>query len=285
MDLAELLKRASLAGAYRFLEKEPEQNLPRLLDWLGHLNQTGWLTQRAPLLRKELRDPESGWYRLARSVWDDVDGEVRKTLLTNVVVNGAIQLPPAVDWLQANPQSFERWDAAVQAGKSRNTYFYVLPEIDRKAEEVIALCNEHADCMFVLLLTPEQVGTELADELLRVHNCIPAVEGGETSPSNALAILRSRRLLFGVWSFCKEGETLLFAEPYWEQTVTSGAKFALFCEESELLSKDGQEFQAELRQKEVKNFKNQVLLALILRPDFAPSGKNDEKNRKNQTNP
>ena len=181
MNASEMIRRITFSKAYEFLDRDPEQNFSKLIDWLEKLDKKGYVARLLPMIRKYADDPNSNWYKLAHSVWEDVDGEVRKTLFTDFLINGnalenerlmenrkkyqcnipwVIMMDPASTCSPGrggDPAarqlnlSFDEMDSIVEQGKMLGTCFYVFSggEPLERREELIALCNKNSDCVFM----------------------------------------------------------------------------------------------------------------------------------------
>lgn len=206
MNASELIKRIAFSKAYEFLDRDPEQNFLRLVDWLEKLDKNGYIAKQLPLIKKYAKEPNSNWYRLARSLWDDVDGEVRKTLFTNFMINGNLlenqkltesrkQYQCNIPWIimldpvsEYKPQSgcrmaetcelsFDDMDSIVEQGKELGIYFYLFcgKEPINHIHDMIALCNKNSECVFLCQTDGTIINSDFAEELLRVRNLIPAI--------------------------------------------------------------------------------------------------------------
>jgi len=207
MNASEMIRRITFSKAYEFLDRDPEQNFSKLIDWLEKLDKKGYVARLLPMIRKYADDPNSNWYKLAHSVWEDVDGEVRKTLFTDFLINGnalenerlmenrkkyqcnipwVIMMDPASTCSPGrggDPAarqlnlSFDEMDSIVEQGKMLGTCFYVFSggEPLERREELIALCNKNSDCVFMCLTGGTLIDEEFAGEMLRVRNLIPAI--------------------------------------------------------------------------------------------------------------
>jgi len=209
MNASELVKRIAFSKAYEFLDRDPDQNFLKLVDWLEKLDKDGYVAKQLPRIRECATDQESNWYKLARSLWDDVDDEVRKTLFTNFMINGNLlenqklvesrkQYRCNIPWAIAmDPTSadaacsrkpgapddlplelsFDEMDDVVTQGKELGTFFYIFTggEPLLHKDELIALCNKNSDCVFLCITGGLLIDEDFAKELLRVRNMIPLV--------------------------------------------------------------------------------------------------------------
>ena len=86
------IKASALKTAFSYIEKNPEQNTLRLMDWVDRIAGTGeqsFPTQRAAV-RKALEDPDNNMNQLVMSLFHDVDTGVVKTLFKNFIINSNI---------------------------------------------------------------------------------------------------------------------------------------------------------------------------------------------------
>lgn len=218
MTMMNSVKRAGFRALYGYLDKDPDANIPRLMDWVDRFAGDGpnsFPTQRAAF-RKIIENPDNNWYRLIRSMWTDIDGEVRKTFFENFMLNGnligwtiqeeartrygcnipwAILLDPtsacnlhctgcwAAEYGNKLNLSFDEIDSIITQGKKLGVYIYIYTggEPMVRKDDLIALCNKHSDCEFLCFTNATLIDEEFADQMLRVKNFVPAisVEGFE----------------------------------------------------------------------------------------------------------
>lgn len=216
----ESLKKAGINTAYDYLEKDPEKNLPKLMDWVDRFAGSGKDSFQAQrdAIRKIINEPESNWYKLIMHILKDTDKEVVKTVFTNFILNAnfigwktqeeyrkkydcnipwAILLDPtsacnlhctgcwAAEYGNRLNLSFDEIDSIIRQGKEMGVYLYIYTggePLVRKAD-IIALCEKHSDCIFLCFTNATLIDDDFAKELLRVKNFIPAisVEGDELS--------------------------------------------------------------------------------------------------------
>ena len=91
MGFTDQIKKTTLRTAFNYLEKNPEENAPKLLDWVDRLAGDGpdsFPTQRAAF-RQVLADPQNNMYQLIMSVLNDIDKDVLKATFEHSVGNFA----------------------------------------------------------------------------------------------------------------------------------------------------------------------------------------------------
>jgi MoaA/NifB/PqqE/SkfB family radical SAM enzyme len=211
------MKIEGLKKVYDYLDKDPEKNLPKVMDLVDKYSMGMFESQRK-LVNDVLGDPDSPWYKLLVSLWDDVDAGVRKTIFNNFVVNAGIvgmarqnEVREAnhcnVPWaILMDPTSacnlhctgcwaaeygdklnldYDTLDSIITQGKAMGTYMYIYTggEPLVRKDDIIKLCEKHDDCAFLAFTNSTLIDEAFADEMLRVKNFVPAisVEGFESA--------------------------------------------------------------------------------------------------------
>ena len=218
MDLSVRMKKTALRTALGYIEKDPERNLPQLMDWVDKLAGDGpssFPRQRAAF-HNVLDHPEGNMYRLIMNVVHETDNEVLKKIFENFFLNASVigwpkqqeyreKLGCNIPWaILMDPTSacnlhctgcwaaeygnklnmtYEELSDIIRQGKEFGTYMYILsggePTVRKK--DIFRLCEEHNDCQFLAFTNGTLIDEAFADEMLRVKNFIPAisVEGFE----------------------------------------------------------------------------------------------------------
>ena len=210
MDISARVKAMGLKAAYKYIERDPDENIPKLLDWLEKIDKKGSIAPQVKAVKSVINDPDNNWSRLLKSVWTEIDANQRKKLFDSLVINGsmlgnevqrkykekydcnipwAILMDPtsacnlectgcwASEYGQKMNLSFEELDDIIRQGKEHGTYFYLYsggePLVRKK--DIIRLCEKHDDCAFVAFTNGTLIDDEFADEMLRVGNFVPAI--------------------------------------------------------------------------------------------------------------
>ena len=226
--------------AYDYLDKNPEENLPKLLSLVESMMPQKEFQNKYRLFREALEDKESPWHKLILSLWSDIDTDVRKRAFRNFIVNAffrwsemqkeneksigfrapwAILMDPtsacnlhclgcwASEYGNKLNLSFDDLDSIVEQGKKLGIYMYIFSggEPLVRKEDIIALCSKHSDTMFLAFTNGTLIDEAFADDMLRVKNFVPAisVEGFESATDSRRGNGTYRRVLKAV-SILKE---------------------------------------------------------------------------------
>lgn len=254
MNVGNELKKIGLKAAYNYLDKDPETNMPRLMEWVDKFVKDDVLVLQRKVFRDIIADKDSNWYQLLTSLWSDIDDDVRKALFANLVINAnalaALQAREAeakyhcsVPWAVAfdlgtaesgKSMTFDDLDDIMEQAKDLGTFMFVLAgkdPLDRK-EDVIALCNKHMDCQFMCFTDGMEIDEAFADQALRVKNFIPAVQvTGKTDDAltGVFHILKAKKLPYGVYcAYDKESAERFAREEFFDHVIGWGAKFCWF---------------------------------------------------------
>lgn len=198
----------AIGQALKYVEGNPEENLPRLMDLVDKFSPDGWLEKPRALARNAI-EGKSNWYEFILKLYE-LDPGVRKTFFENFIFNsamkGAVIKQEALEKYQCNIPwamlldptsacnlkckgcwaaeygnqlnlSLETLDSIITQGKELGTYIYLYtggePLVRKK--DIIRLCEMHPDCMFMSFTNGTLIDEEFCREMLRVKNFIPAI--------------------------------------------------------------------------------------------------------------
>ncbi len=86
------LGKLGLKTAYGYIEKDPEHNLPKLMEWVDRLAGDGpnsFLVQR-DAFRTVINDPDNNMHQLLMNIFREVDNDVLKATFENFLLNANI---------------------------------------------------------------------------------------------------------------------------------------------------------------------------------------------------
>lgn len=215
-SIIESLESYGLKKVLAYLDSDPDKNIPKILDWVEKFDKNKVVEDEMRVIKKELLNKDSNWYKLVISLWSDIDDDVRKKFFENFIINAtiigrhkqkkiakenncsvpwAILMDPtsacnlkctgcwAAEYGNKMNMSIDVLDSIIQQGKKMGTYMYIYsggePLVRKK--DIIKLCEKHKDCAFLSFTNGTLIDEDFADEMLRVKNFIPAisVEGFE----------------------------------------------------------------------------------------------------------
>ena len=86
MDVSTTVKKLGLEQAFRYLYKDPEQNLLKLMDWADKFAKGEFAPQRA-VLREVIENPDHPYHQYVLNLFRNVDEDVVKTTGVNFFIN------------------------------------------------------------------------------------------------------------------------------------------------------------------------------------------------------
>ena len=214
--LKENVQKFALNQALKYLEKNPEENIPKLMEMVDKFFPDTWYTAQRNAIRNAI-EAKNNWYQLILRLYE-LDPEVRKAFFRNFIFNAslkgtalqnenaekhncnipwAILLDPtsacnlhctgcwAAEYGNRLNLSLETIDSIVRQGKELGTYMYIYtggePMVRKK--DLIQICKMHPDCEFLAFTNGTLIDEKFCEEMLQVKNFVPAIslEGFETA--------------------------------------------------------------------------------------------------------
>ena len=216
MTVAEKVKQAAAMKAFDYIGKDPEHNIPKVLDMVRGLDDSGALSTHLAGIKKSFADPNNGMRKLTLSLWRDIDPAQLRKMYETMAINSMLLSGPVraklreehgcnIPWaILMDPTSacnlrctgcwaaeygnklnltLEELDGVIRQGEALGTYVYLYsggePLVRKK--DIITLCERHPECLFTCFTNGTLIDEDFADEMLRVKNFVPAisVEGFE----------------------------------------------------------------------------------------------------------
>ena len=86
------LSKLGMKTAFSYIEKDPEKNLPKLMEWVDKLAGTGpdSFQEQWDAFREVINNPDNNMYRLMMNIFRDVDNNVLKATFENFFLNANI---------------------------------------------------------------------------------------------------------------------------------------------------------------------------------------------------
>ena len=209
MDVSTTIKKFGLEQAFKYVYKDPEKNLLKMMDWADKFAGDEFVSQRK-IVREAMTNPEHPYYGYIRHIIYDIDPHVMKTTAVNFFINAAMAGWPKqnkcrekygcnIPWtILLDPTSAcnlhctgcwaaeygnklnltcDEIDSIICQGKELGIYMYIYtggePLVRKK--DLIRLCEKHSDCVFLCFTNGTLIDEAFADEMLRVGNFVPAI--------------------------------------------------------------------------------------------------------------
>jgi len=278
LSMKEKFESLSMKTILNLVESNPDKNIPIILDLLERIDEGKFLGSQLAVVKDVIKNKDGNWYKLVKSLWTDIDDEVRKKLFENLIINAtiiggkrqeanrnehacnipwAILMDPtsacnlkcigcwAADYGNQLSMNLSTLDSIIRQGKELGTYMYIYSggePLTRKVD-IITLCEEHSDCVFLAFTNGTLVDEVFIKEMLRVKNLILAfsVEGFEESTDSrrgagtyskvlsAMKLMKESKLPFGFSSCYTSVNTKdIGSEEYFDDMISKGAKFGWF---------------------------------------------------------
>lgn len=207
MNVKESMQNFAIQQALKYIEGNPDENIPKLLSMVDKLPADWYGAEREAILTAV--EEKNNWYQLILKVYE-LDPEIRKAFLQNFLINAslkgsavqqevqqregcnvpwAILLDPtsacnlhctgcwAAEYGSRLNLSMETLDSIIRQGKEMGTFFYIYTggePLVRKAD-IIKLCEMHPDCEFMAFTNGTLIDEAFCKEMLRVKNFAPAI--------------------------------------------------------------------------------------------------------------
>ena len=210
MAVIDKLTEVGVKQALKYLEKDPEKNIPKMLNWVEKFDFRHRVDRQMKTIKPALTDPDSNWRELVLKLYNDYDPEVRKTLFENFVLNATItggnkeadnrekyncNIPWAIlfdptsacnkhcvgcwaaEYGNKLNLTYDEMSSIVSQGKELGTYMYLFTggEPLVRKNDIIRLCEEHNDCVFSAFTNGSLIDDAFAEDMLRVKNFVPAI--------------------------------------------------------------------------------------------------------------
>lgn len=214
--MKENLQSFAVKKILHYMDEDPDKSLPKLLDWADKFDKDNLFVNQRKVFHDIIENPDNNWYLLIKSLWTDIDPEVRKTFFENFIVNTsligserqnkaqadhncnipwAVLMDPtsacnlhctgcwAAEYGNKLNMSYEMLDDIIRQGTEIGTFMYIFsggePLVCKK--DIIRLCEENPDCAFFAFTNGTLVDDAFVQEIKRVGNFALAfsIEGYE----------------------------------------------------------------------------------------------------------
>ena len=276
-SLKERVMTLAVKGAVKYARKDFMANAPKILSLLEMADVKKVNRSSYAGFHKILDDPDNNWMQFAKSMACDTDINVLMKLIPpmmNVAINSysvrmkniekygcnvpwAILMDPtaacnlkckgcwAAEYGLSSQLSYDDLARIIAQGKELGTYMYLYTggEPTMRRKDLMRLCRENPDCLFMSFTNGTLIDDSFADEIGEVGNFLPAfsIEGYEAENdfrrgegtfercTAAMKRLNDRHIPFGA-SLCytSKNTEVLASDEYMDWLIEKGVKFAWF---------------------------------------------------------
>lgn len=220
MTIKEKAERAAvgtaLDGLLKYVDKNPKENLTKLLDIAEKLLAGTFPKKYLDATRAAIKDGDNVYYQLAMNVLKDLDRGMLKKMLLAMGLGAGVKGTKAVrenreiykcnipflllmdptsacnmkckgcwaaEYGHKNNLTFEEMSSVVSQGRELGTHLYMFTggEPLIRKDDIIRLCETYPDCAFLAYTNGTLIDEKFCDEIVRVGNFAVAisVEGEE----------------------------------------------------------------------------------------------------------
>ena len=209
MNFSNSLKKFGIEQTFKYVYKDPEPNLRKLMDWADSFSGGAFAPQRKAI-REAVENVNHPYHGFILHMFRDIHPDVMARLASNFFINAnlisnplqeslrekyncnipwAILLDPtsacnlhctgcwAAEYGNKLNLSFDEIDDIIRQGKELGVYMYIYTggEPMVRKSDLIRLCEKHNDCVFLTFTNGTLIDEAFAREMLRVGNFIPAI--------------------------------------------------------------------------------------------------------------
>ncbi len=213
MPLKEAAERQAINKLIEYLDGNPEENLPKVMDLLDKLLPDTVF----PAQRKAIRgaiDDKNNWYNLMLKIMS-LNEDMRTRLLKTLIVDASVLAWPRqeenrkkhecnVPWaILLDPTSacnlnctgcwaagyghalnltLDEIDSIIEQGCALGTHVYIYTggEPLVRKRDLITLCERHPDCAFLCFTNATLIDEKFCQDMVRVANFVPAISAEGT---------------------------------------------------------------------------------------------------------
>ncbi|MCD8215300.1 MAG: radical SAM protein [Clostridiales bacterium] len=209
MNLSSTVKIFGIESAIKYLQKNPEKNLHKLMDVADKIAGSNFEVPRK-LMREILDNPEHPYYSYIMRVINDTDPGITETIGVNFFINAvltgwprqeecrkkyscnipwAILLDPtsscnlhckgcwSAEYGNNLNLSLDEINSIINQGRKLGVYFYIYTggEPMLRKDDLLQICELHSDCVFLCFTNGTLIDENFANEMLRVGNFVSAI--------------------------------------------------------------------------------------------------------------
>ncbi len=88
--IKERVQSFGLKKVISYLNSNPDKNIPNIIYWVEKFDRKDTLSRQIEPIKSAIADKDGNWYQLVKSLFTDIDEDVRQTFLENFLVNATL---------------------------------------------------------------------------------------------------------------------------------------------------------------------------------------------------
>ncbi|MCF6465715.1 radical SAM protein [Clostridium sp. Cult2] len=260
-SIKQLISTKVMNEGLKYIERNPMENLPKLMDWAEKLIARENHKQMLQTFRNIVDDADNNWYQLIERYFDELSPATRQKFMINFMVNSgmvgipiqyklmekhncnvpwAILIDPtsacnlkctgcwAAEYDKTDALSYDLLDRVIREGKDLGIYMYIYSggEPLVRKNDLVKLAEEHKDCVFLSFTNATLVDEEFAKKLGELGNfgLAISVEGFEEETDMRRGKGTYNKVMEAMDLLKKEGVAFGFSTCYHKYNTDSIAK-------------------------------------------------------------
>lgn len=205
MNIKEELSIFIFEEGMKLLDKNPEQNIPKIVNWLEKVPTSKEYKSLLKDFKEKCKDPSNNWMRFFKRVLSELHPNMRKKFLLNFLLKAtflgrpkarklaqehdcnipwAILMDPtsacnlkcigcwASEYEKCDSLTYEELDGIINQGKELGIYMYLYSggEPLLRKKDLIRLAEKHQDCAFLSFTNGTLIDRDFVQDVVRVGN-------------------------------------------------------------------------------------------------------------------
>lgn len=207
---------------FRDMETDPDRSIRNIIDLGINFARGRFQREFLKALQEMMQNEQSAYYDLVKNIVANTDHDRLRIFGMNL---GFQACTIGANTIRENEEKWNfniPWayqilfgqaglpcaylDKIISEGKALGTYVYVLTERGKITREYIDVLRKHADCAFVLLVSPKELLGELMDHLDETLNCLVLAKNDPILLPETVDELQKHRLFYGIYEKYPEEE-------------------------------------------------------------------------------
>lgn len=252
--MSNFLYKMAIKKAMSYLKKEPEKNIPKLINLVEKIRFSDEYGHYIYKIKKIMEDKDHPLRELTLSLWTDIEDNRRQIILKNLLINAGLNgskirkgvedkwnhpIPKfiIIEWndKRQNKDYFHRIFSVIQSGRELGVYGYFIRGIQSTEgmNQSLKLADQFEDTVILSSLRDNLVDKKMGQRIFEAKNFIPILEMDNNLRKEIIAkqaqYLKREKIFFGIGNLYDGNKWQdLICDSYIKWMVDIGAKFSLY---------------------------------------------------------